>query len=48
VILENWVLREIFGPDRNEITGVWRGSRGAKLYDLYSSPDIIRVIKVTL
>jgi hypothetical protein len=44
--LENWVLRKILGPDRNEIKRVWRRSRNAKLYDLYCSPDIIVVIKL--
>jgi hypothetical protein len=40
---ENWVLR-IFGPERDELTGEWRKLH-EELYDLYCSPDVIRVIK---
>jgi hypothetical protein len=39
-VFENRVLRRIFGPKRDEVTGGWR-----KLHNLYSSPSIIRVIK---
>ena len=42
---ENKVLRRIFGPRRDEITGDWRRLHNAELNDLYSSPDIVRVIK---
>jgi hypothetical protein len=38
-------LRRIFGPKRNEVTGEWRKFHNEKLYDLYSSPDIIRQVK---
>jgi hypothetical protein len=38
------VLRRIFGPKRDEITGVWRKLHNEELYDLYSSPNIVRVI----
>jgi hypothetical protein len=39
------VLRRIFGPKRDEVTGEWRRLHNNKLYALYSSPNIIRVIK---
>jgi len=38
-------LRRIFGPRRDEVTGEWRRLHNEKLNDLYSSPDIARVIK---
>jgi hypothetical protein len=41
----NRVLRKILGCKRDEVTGEWRRLRIEKLYDLYSSPNIIRVIK---
>jgi hypothetical protein len=39
------VLRRIFGPKRDEVTGEWRSLHNEELYALYSSPIIIRVIK---
>jgi hypothetical protein len=39
------VLRRIFGPTRDEVTGEWRKLPNRELYNLYSSPDIIRQIK---
>ena len=39
------MLRKIFGPKRDEVTGVWRKLFNEELYGLYSSPHIIRVIK---
>jgi hypothetical protein len=39
-VFENRVLRRIFGPKRDEVTGEWR-----KFHDLYSSPSIITIIK---
>jgi hypothetical protein len=39
------VLRRIFGPKRDEVTGEWRKLRSEELRDLYSSPSIIRIIK---
>jgi hypothetical protein len=42
---ENRVLRRIFGPKRDEVTGEWRRLHNKELYALYSIPDIIRVIK---
>jgi hypothetical protein len=44
-VFENRVLRRIFGPKRDEVTGEWRRLHKEELYDLYSSPNIIRVIK---
>jgi uncharacterized protein Veg len=37
------VLRKLFGPKRSEVTGGWRELHNEQLYDLYSSPHIIRV-----
>jgi hypothetical protein len=39
------VLRKIFGPKRDEVTGEWRRLHKEELYAVYSSPNIIRVIK---
>jgi hypothetical protein len=39
------VLRKIFGPKRDEVTGEWRKLHNKELHDLYSSPSIIRIIK---
>jgi len=39
------VLRRIFGPRRNEVTGKWRRLHNAELNDPYSSPSIVRMIK---
>jgi hypothetical protein len=44
-VFENRVLRRIFGPKRDEVTGDWRRLHNEELNDLYSSPNIIRVIK---
>jgi hypothetical protein len=44
-VLENRVLRRIFGPKRDEVTREWRRLHNEELNDLYSSPNIIRVIK---
>jgi hypothetical protein len=44
-VFENRVLRRIFGPKRDEVTGEWRKLHKEKLRDLYSSPSIIRIIK---
>jgi hypothetical protein len=44
-VFENRVLRKIFGPKRDEVTGEWRRLHNEDLNDLYSSPNIIRVIK---
>jgi hypothetical protein len=44
-VFENRVLRRIFGPKRDEVTGEWRRLHNEDLNVLYSSPNIIRVIK---
>jgi hypothetical protein len=44
-VFENRVLRRIFGPKRDEVTGEWRQLHNEELHDLYSSPSIIRIIK---
>jgi hypothetical protein len=41
----NRVLRRLFGPKRDEVTGEWRKLHNEVLNDLYSSPNIVRVIK---
>ena len=44
-VFENRVLRRIFGPKREEVTGEWRKLHNEELNDLYYSPSIFRVIK---
>ena len=44
-LFENRVLRRIFGPKRDEVTGEWRKLLNEELNDLNSSPNIVRVIK---
>jgi hypothetical protein len=44
-VFENRVLRKIFGPKRDEVTGEWRILDSKELYDLHSLPNIICVIK---
>jgi hypothetical protein len=44
-VFENRVLRRIFGPKRDEVTGEWRKLHNEELRDLYSSPTIIIIIK---
>jgi hypothetical protein len=43
-VFENRVLRRIFGPKRDEVTGEWRKLHNEELHDLYSSPSIITII----
>jgi hypothetical protein len=45
-VFDNRVLREIFGPKRDEVTGEWRKLHNEELNDLYCSPNIVRVIKL--
>ena len=44
-VFEYMVLRRIFGPRRDEVTGEWRRLHNEELNDLYSTPNIVRVIK---
>jgi hypothetical protein len=44
-VFENKVLKRVFGPKRDEVTGGWRKLHNEELRDLYSSPSIIRIIK---
>jgi hypothetical protein len=43
-VFENRVLRRIFGPKRDGVTGGWRKLHNEELHGLYSSPSIIRMI----
>jgi hypothetical protein len=43
-LFENRVLRRLFGPKRDEVTGGWRKLHNEELHGLYSSPGIVRVI----
>jgi hypothetical protein len=45
MVFENRVLRRIFGPKRDGVTGGWRKLHNEELHNLYSSPSIIRIIK---
>jgi hypothetical protein len=44
-VFDNRVLKRIFGPNRNKVTGEWR-KQHEELNDLYCSPSIVRVIKI--
>jgi hypothetical protein len=44
-VFENRVLRRIFGPERDEVTGGWRKLHNEELHSLYCSPSIVRVMK---
>jgi hypothetical protein len=44
-VFENGVLRRIFGPERDEVTGEWRKRHNEGLHDLYTSPNIVLVKK---
>jgi hypothetical protein len=44
-LFENRVLRRVFGAKRHDVTGKWRKLHEEELHDLYSSPNIVQVIK---
>jgi hypothetical protein len=44
-VFENRVLRRVFGPRRDEVTGQWKKLHNEELNDLYSLPNIVRVVK---
>ena len=44
-VFENNVLRRVFGPKKDEVTGEWRKLHNGELSDLYSLPNIVRVVK---
>jgi hypothetical protein len=44
-VFENRVPRRMFGPKRDEVAGGWRKLHNEELHNLYSSPNIIRMIK---
>jgi hypothetical protein len=44
-LFENRVVRRIFGPKRDEVTGEWGNLHNEELHYLYSSPSIIRIMK---
>jgi len=44
-VFENGVLRRVFGPKKDEVTGEWRKLHNKELRDLYSLPNIVRVVK---
>jgi hypothetical protein len=44
-VFENRVLRRVFGAKRDEVTGEWRKLHNDELMDLYSLPNIVRVVK---
>jgi hypothetical protein len=44
-VFENRVLRRMFGPKKDEVTGAWRKLHTEELHDLCSSPSIIRIMK---
>ena len=46
-VFENRVLRRVFGPKRDEVTGEWRKLHNEELNDLYPIPNIVWVVKST-
>jgi hypothetical protein len=41
-VFENWMLRRICGPQRDDVTGGWKKLHNEELNDLYSSPNIVQ------
>jgi hypothetical protein len=46
MVFEISVLRRVFGPKRDEVTGEWRKLHNQVMNDLYSFPNIVRVVKI--
>jgi hypothetical protein len=44
-MFENRVLRRIFGPKRDHVTGDWRKLHNEEIHNMYSSPNIIKIMK---
>jgi hypothetical protein len=44
-VFENRVLRTVFGPKRDEVTGGWRKIHNEEFSDIYTLPNIVRVVK---
>jgi hypothetical protein len=47
-VFDNRVLRRIFGPKSGEVTGGWRKLKNEELHNLYSSPSIIKMMKLKM
>jgi len=45
-VFEKRVLRRVFGPKRDEVTGEWRKLHNEELSDMFSLPNIVRVVKL--
>jgi hypothetical protein len=45
MVIENRVLRRVFGPKRDEVIKEWRNLHNVELNDLYTLPNILRVVK---
>jgi hypothetical protein len=45
LLFNNWMPRRIFGSKRDEVSGDWRKLHNDRLHNLYSSPNIIRIIE---
>jgi hypothetical protein len=47
-VFENRLLRRLFGPKKDGVTGGWRKLHNEELHNLYSSPSIIRIVKLRM
>jgi hypothetical protein len=45
-VFENRALRRLYGPKRDEVTGGWRKLHNEELHNLYTSPNVIRIIRL--